>query len=260
VANVAILLSTDGGNTYPTTILASTPNDGSETITVPSTPSATCRIKVAAVGNIFFDISNTNFVISGPVGPSNDNCANAATLASGTTPFSTVNATTDGPAEPQGGLGLDGQVNQDIWYTYTAPCVGQASVGVCDANFDTRIAVYADNCPSGPGTAIATNDDGCGTASTVKWTALQGSVYYIRIGGAPGATGTGTITAGCTFCYANCDISNFIPILNVADFTCFLQRYAANDPYANCDGSTLEPVLNVADFTCFLQKYANFCP
>jgi hypothetical protein len=43
------------------------------------------------------------------------------------------------------------------------------------------------------------------------------------------------------------------PILNIADFSCFLSKFAAGDPYANCDGSTIEPVLNVADFSCFLQ-------
>jgi len=60
-------------------------------------------------------------------------------------------------------------------------------------------------------------------------------------------------------CYANCDGSSGAPVLNVADFTCFLQRYAAGDFYANCDGSTEGPVLNVSDFTCFLQKYAAGC-
>jgi hypothetical protein len=60
-------------------------------------------------------------------------------------------------------------------------------------------------------------------------------------------------------CYANCDGSTAAPVLNVADFTCFLQRYAALDAYANCDGSTAAPTLNVADFTCFLQKYAAGC-
>ena len=30
--------------------------------------------------------------------------------------------------------------------------------------------------------------------------------------------------------------------------------------YANCDQSTQSPVLNVADFTCFLQKFAAGCP
>jgi cytochrome c len=60
--------------------------------------------------------------------------------------------------------------------------------------------------------------------------------------------------------YANCDASTAAPVLNVADFTCFLQRFAAGDGYANCDQSTNPPVLNVADFTCFLQRFASGCP
>ncbi len=61
-------------------------------------------------------------------------------------------------------------------------------------------------------------------------------------------------------CYANCDASTSAPVLNVADFTCFLQRFAAGDLYANCDESTTFPQLNVADFTCFLQRFAAGCP
>jgi hypothetical protein len=68
----------------------------------------------------------------------------------------------------------------------------------------------------------------------------------------------GTVTPPS--CYANCDNSTATPVLNVADFTCFLQRYAAGESYANCDNSTAAPVLNVADFTCFLQRYAAGCP
>jgi DNA-binding beta-propeller fold protein YncE len=61
-------------------------------------------------------------------------------------------------------------------------------------------------------------------------------------------------------CYPNCDGSTVAPILNVGDFTCFLQRFAAGDSYVNCDGSTVPPVLNVGDFTCFLQRFAAGCP
>jgi hypothetical protein len=61
-------------------------------------------------------------------------------------------------------------------------------------------------------------------------------------------------------CYANCDGSTTTPLLNVNDFTCFLQKFSLGDIYANCDGSTSVPTLNVADFTCFLQKFAGGCP
>jgi hypothetical protein len=61
-------------------------------------------------------------------------------------------------------------------------------------------------------------------------------------------------------CYANCDGSTTVPVLNVADFTCFLNRFAAGESYANCDNSTSQPVLNVADFTCFLNSFAAGCP
>lgn len=61
--HVNILLSTDGGATY-TTLVANTPNDGSETITIPTNISSTYtgRIKIEAVNNIYFTISK-NLVI-----------------------------------------------------------------------------------------------------------------------------------------------------------------------------------------------------
>ena len=60
-------------------------------------------------------------------------------------------------------------------------------------------------------------------------------------------------------CYANCDRSSTAPYLNVNDFACFLQRYAAGDLYANCDGSAAAPAVNFGDFMCFMQRYADGC-
>jgi subtilisin-like proprotein convertase family protein len=62
-ANVNILLSVDSGYTFPYILAANTPNDGSQTVSVPNIPGNKNRVKVESVGNVFFDISNVNFTI-----------------------------------------------------------------------------------------------------------------------------------------------------------------------------------------------------
>ena len=64
-ANVNILFSSDGGQTF-STLMNNVPNSGSQLITAPtlSTTATTCRIKVESVGNIFFDISDNNFTVT----------------------------------------------------------------------------------------------------------------------------------------------------------------------------------------------------
>jgi reprolysin-like metallo-peptidase family M12B/type IX secretion system substrate protein len=67
-SNVLIELSTDGGLTYSDTLLASTPNTGSAQILVPDSITSTARVRVFAVGNVFYDISDNNFTIQFPPG------------------------------------------------------------------------------------------------------------------------------------------------------------------------------------------------
>ncbi|MGH7242841.1 MAG: reprolysin-like metallopeptidase [Phycisphaerales bacterium] len=68
-ASVDILLSTDGGSTFPTTLASAVPNNGSASIVVPNTATTAARIKVKGTGNIFFDISNVNFTITSVAAP-----------------------------------------------------------------------------------------------------------------------------------------------------------------------------------------------
>lgn len=67
---VDILLSVNGGQTFPYVLAATTANDGTENVTFPNIPqnTSTARIKVQASNNIFFDISNSDFSIAaGPL-------------------------------------------------------------------------------------------------------------------------------------------------------------------------------------------------
>ncbi len=66
---VNILLSLDGGQTFPITLAANTPNDGIQAVNVPANISFTARVKIEAVDNIFFDISRANFSISTVASP-----------------------------------------------------------------------------------------------------------------------------------------------------------------------------------------------
>ncbi len=61
--NVEILFSTDGGMTYPITLAASTTNDGSHTVTMPSNATTEGRIKIKGIGNYFFDINDEDITI-----------------------------------------------------------------------------------------------------------------------------------------------------------------------------------------------------
>lgn len=63
VENVRISLSTDGGLSFPTVLAESVPNNGSASVRLPAVETSSARIKVEAVGNVFFDVSNANFTI-----------------------------------------------------------------------------------------------------------------------------------------------------------------------------------------------------
>ena len=127
--------------------------------------------------------------------PANDSCGSAIVVGVGTVPFSTLNATTDGPDEPAACTASgDSQIASDVWYRYVAECSGEVSISLCGSNYNTRLGVYGDSCPSGNGTIIVCNDDSCGTNAEVQFTAVAANEYLIRIGGFMGAQGSGTMT------------------------------------------------------------------
>ncbi len=164
--SVSILLSTDGGYTYPVTLLASTPNDGSEVITVPANITTTARVRVQALGNIFFDISNVNFSIQ-----------------SGSSVLSVLNTDPVNTAPICAGLSLpvaftgDGPANSGNIYT--------AQLSNSSGSFAAPVNI---------GTLSSTSASGTITC-TIPGGTIQGSGYRVRVVSSnPAITGTDNAT------------------------------------------------------------------
>lgn len=186
-ANVKISISTDGGNTF-STLVASTANDGSEVVTIPNTPSTTARVKVEAVGNIFFDISNTNFTISGaaacgdPTGLAASAITNTTATVSWNAVASALSYDVDYKAASSGtwinaatattSLSVNlASLSQGTLYDWRvkATCSG-GSGNYVQSQFTTTAPC---NAPSGLTSSAITS-----SSATVSWSAVSGAVSY----------------------------------------------------------------------------------
>ncbi len=126
-------------------------------------------------------------------GPENDYCASTDIIMNGPVDFTTVGATLDGPDE----AGECSAFENDVWFRYMADCDGEVTLEVCNADFDTVLAVYQGDCPTEPGEFLACNDNSCGLQSELTFTAEAWYIYPIRIGGTNGEEGSGTLNITC---------------------------------------------------------------
>ena len=150
VENVEVRYSANGGATF-STLVASTPNDGSAEVTLPNVSTSQGRIVVAAVGNVFFNINAGNFTVT----------------------FSTAGE--DGLAAAGEGLSAvsPNPATGTARFTLGAASAEPVSVAVYDA-LGRRVALVHD----GP---VAS-----GEAFTVDVSRLPAGVYVVRASGASG--------------------------------------------------------------------------
>jgi hypothetical protein len=159
-ANVKITLSTDGGARFPILLAASVPNTGSAQVTVPNgILTSTARVKVEAVGNIFFDVSDTNFSITpgdgcpavSSVSPLEGTVGNSVTITG-------VNFTGASAVYFSNNVSASFMVNTDTQITATVPngAVGGPITISKPGCPDRQTAAFA-VCPSAP-VQIAVDD------------------------------------------------------------------------------------------------------
>ena len=157
-SSVKITLSADGGNTFPYVLAASTANDGSETVSLPNIGTTQARVKIEAVGNIFFDVSNSNFTVQALPVVTNDAPAGGAFVqySDALAPAVTISATdadTAGSALTASATGLPAGL----------------SLAVASTGANARTWTVAGNVSGAPGTynvVVTVTDDTAGTATT----------------------------------------------------------------------------------------------
>lgn len=175
----------------------------------------------------------------------NDYCGDVLQVDLGEVAFSTVGATTDGPPLA-GGCAVEGddQIHNDIWFEVVADCTGTLHATACgSADFETRVAIYAEPCPSDDTSRLACAAAGpdCGEGTGAVALVVKGSSYFIRLGGASvevegrlvGLSGHGTLSLSCVACPADIDGSG---VVDGADLGQLLAAWGQDTPAVDLNG------------------------
>jgi chitodextrinase len=155
-SNVDILLSTDGGQTFPIVLLAGTPNDGSQNITIPNISGTSNRLMIKGSNHIFFDINNSNFTITGSGNVDIISPTTSTLSASGTTTTNT-NLSWTASSDNVGVIGYDVYQNGVLRTTVNATSLTITGlVPATTYNFYIKAKDDAGNVSSESNTVIVT--------------------------------------------------------------------------------------------------------
>ena len=131
-ATVDILLSTNGGTTFPITLLSATSNNGVANVVIPNIAGTANRIMVKGTNHIFFDVNNANFTITGSVS-ADTTAPTAATLSASGTTTSGTNLSWTAATDNVGVTGYDVYQNGILKTTVTATSLAVSGLSASTA-------------------------------------------------------------------------------------------------------------------------------
>lgn len=187
-------------------------------------------------------------------GPTNNTCTTTQVVSDGVTYFDNIDATTDGPDEPDlCDFFGDTNIQADVWFGYIATCTGEVTISLCDSDFAAKLAVYPLACPTESGTVVACNLAACGTRAELTLPVSEGEPYRLRVGGHQGAQGEGVLMIHCSpapTCPADFNGDGSI------DVTDLLQMLSAWGPCADCpEDLNADGEVDVTDLLLLLKNW-----
>jgi hypothetical protein len=129
-----------------------------------------------------FSATSYSLGVSCPVPLRNDSCSNAVVISSSTFTdmVDTTRATTDSTDPVHSCTGQ--QDSNSVWYRFTAPINGTATVNTFGSNYDTVLSAYVGSCSSLR--EIACHDDVVAAEqrqSTIAFDITTGVTYFIEV-------------------------------------------------------------------------------
>ncbi len=201
-----------------------------------------------------------------PAGVPNDDCADAAPIQLGDTPFSTLGASTDGPDLPDSCMEPAGLFfGMDVWFVYEPDGPGTLTVSTCNqVNWDTRLAAYTGAC--GSLNLVGCNLDGPGCipyGSLMEFPVSCGEPVLIRLGSFSVYTGTGTLSLSLVgdTCATGCPgDTNGDLVVDIVDFLGVLGTWGTTGQGEGLDTDLDDDgIVGILDFLIVLGSWG-LCP
>jgi hypothetical protein len=202
-----------------------------------------------------FREASGDFIISAsaitppPPPPANDACVDASPIGDG------AGRVYDNTSATDAGLSLTNcpvTMYNDLFYTYTATCTGEATITTCGTSYDTILAVFGEcGAPQ-----ITCNDDtaacgGSGLQSSVTFPVTAGFIYTVAVGSFRAADeGPGVLNVSCsgTTCAADFNGDGFVDFFDYDDFVACFEGSGAPGCDADFNGDGFTDFFDYDDF------------